>query len=100
MEYKDWCLLSEEWLRKEFVWARLIHKENERGDITIVPLWMIKIYTGKNPRMFIDFKKAMTKKFEMTDWPDVLLLGVEVTQSDKGIFISQRKYVIQNIWEM
>lgn len=43
-----------------------------------------------NPGMFDDFKKVMTKEFEMTDtWCTSYFLGVDVNQSKKDIFISQ-----------
>ncbi|XP_020245226.1 uncharacterized protein LOC109823362 [Asparagus officinalis] len=43
--------------------------------------------------MFEEFKKNMIKEFEMTDIGEMsYFLGVEVSQSEKGIFISQKKY--------
>ncbi|XP_020271177.1 uncharacterized protein LOC109846363 [Asparagus officinalis] len=51
------------------------------------------IFTGNNPKMFEEFKKNMIKEFEMTDIGEMsYFLGVEVSQSEKGIFISQKKY--------
>lgn len=51
------------------------------------------IITGNNPKMFDDFKKTMTKEFEMTNIRHMsYFLGVKVNQSDAGIFISQNKY--------
>ncbi|KAI3700973.1 hypothetical protein L2E82_45614 [Cichorium intybus] len=46
--------------------------------------------------MFNDFKKVMTKEFEMTDIGQMsYFLGVEVNQNKNGIFMSQKKYVEQ-----
>ena len=43
--------------------------------------------------MFEDFKKAMTKEFEMTDIGLMAYyLGIEVKQMEDGIFISQEGY--------
>ena len=43
--------------------------------------------------MFEDFKKAITKEFEMTDIGlMVYYLGIEVKQKKDGIFISQESY--------
>ena len=43
--------------------------------------------------MFDDFRKAMTKKFEMIDIGlMVYYLGIEVKQQEDGIFISQEGY--------
>ena len=51
------------------------------------------IFTSNNPSMFEDFKKAMTKEFEMTDIGlMVYYLGIEVKQMEDEIFISQEGY--------
>lgn len=69
-------------------------KKNENGDMMIVCLYVDEmIITGNNPKMFDDFKKTMTKEFEMTNIRHMsYFLGVKVNQSDAGIFISQNKY--------
>jgi hypothetical protein len=42
------------------------------------------IFTGNNPSMFEDFKKAMTQEFEMTDIGLMsYYLGIEVKQMEK-----------------
>jgi hypothetical protein len=51
------------------------------------------IFTGNNPSMFEDFKKAMIQEFEMTDIGLMsYYLGIEVKQMEKGIFISQASF--------
>lgn len=46
------------------------------------------IFIGSNPSMFQEFKKAMIKKFEMTDTGLVsYYLGIEVKQKEDGFFI-------------
>ncbi|CAL8174550.1 unnamed protein product [Prunus armeniaca] len=51
------------------------------------------IYTSTNPRMAEVFKKNMMKEYEMTDLGTMrYFLGIQVQQSDEGIFISQEKY--------
>ncbi|KAM2718779.1 hypothetical protein EV1_030652 [Malus domestica] len=64
------------------------------GDILIVCLYVDDlIFTGSNPSMFEEFKKVMTKEFEMTDIGLMAYyLGIEVKQSEEGIFISQESY--------
>jgi len=43
--------------------------------------------------MLEDFRAVMKKEFEMTDLGLMkYFLGLEVTQTDKGIFICQHKY--------
>ena len=51
------------------------------------------IYTGN--LMLEDFKTVMKKEFEMTDLELMkYFLGLEVTQTDKGIFILKHKNVM------
>ena len=51
------------------------------------------IFTGNNPNMFEEFKKAMIKEFEMSDIGLMsYYLGIEVKQKEDGIFISQQRY--------
>ncbi|XP_026445445.1 uncharacterized protein LOC113346062 [Papaver somniferum] len=51
------------------------------------------IFTGNNPTMFEEFKKTMTREFEMTDIGLMsYYLGLEVKQQENGIFISQEGY--------
>ena len=63
-------------------------------DILIVCLYMDDlIFTGSNPSMFEEFKRVMTKEFEMTDIGLMAYyLGIEVKQKEEGIFISQESY--------
>ncbi|RVW19222.1 uncharacterized mitochondrial protein AtMg00810-like [Vitis vinifera] len=52
------------------------------------------IFTGNDSVMFERFKKSMMVEFEMFDLGMMhYFLGIEVVQSDTGIFISQKKYV-------
>ena len=54
------------------------------------------IYTGN--LMLEDFRTVMKKKFEMTDLGLMkYFLGLEVTQTDKGIFIYQHKYATDTL---
>ena len=67
-------------------------KEDSHGNILILCLYVDDmIYTGN---MLLDeFKTTMTNEFEMTDLGLMkYFLGIEVKQSDDGIFISQQKY--------
>jgi hypothetical protein len=51
------------------------------------------IFTGSNPKMVEEFKKAMIMKFEMTDIGLIsYYLGIEVKQKEDGIFISQQNW--------
>nr|XP_016478508.1 PREDICTED: uncharacterized mitochondrial protein AtMg00810-like [Nicotiana tabacum] len=51
------------------------------------------IFTGNNPELIYEFREAMISKFEMIDLGLMsYFLGIEVSQLDNGIFISQKKY--------
>jgi hypothetical protein len=67
------------------------HDENK---ILIVSLYVDDlIYTGNFEALFESFKCSVRKNFVMTDLEKMrYFLGVEVTQNDKRIFISQQKY--------
>ena len=64
------------------------------GDVLITCLYVDDlILTGNNPSMFEEFKKAMTREFEMTDIGLMsYYLGIEVKQKEEGVFISQEGY--------
>ncbi|KAM1937502.1 hypothetical protein FF1_015220 [Malus domestica] len=63
-------------------------------DILIVCLYVDDlIFIGSNPSMYEEFKRVMTKEFEMTDIGLMTYyLGIEVKQNKEGIFISQESY--------
>ena len=51
------------------------------------------IYTRTNTKMLMEFKENMMKTFEMTNLSLMsYFLGIEVSQRNDGIFISQKKY--------
>ncbi|KAM1087183.1 hypothetical protein ACFX2B_012591 [Malus domestica] len=64
------------------------------GDILIVCLYVDDlIFTGSNLSMYEEFKRVMTKEFEITDIGlMVYYLSIEVKQNEEGIFISQESY--------
>ncbi|KAA0051914.1 putative copia-type polyprotein [Cucumis melo var. makuwa] len=69
-------------------------KVNGHGDILVVCLYVDDlIFTGNCASMFEDLKKARTQEFEMIDIGLMsYYLGIEVKQSEEGIFISQERY--------
>lgn len=70
-------------------------KMDKNGDSLFVCLYVDDlIFTGNNPSLFEVFKKDMAREFEMTDIGLMsFYLGLEVKQSDNGIFIGQEAYV-------
>jgi hypothetical protein len=65
--------------------------------ILIVSLYVDDlIYTGNDVDMMHEFKQSMMKEFAMTDLGKMkYFLGIEVNQSEKGIFIHQQKYAAE-----
>eukprot|EP00253_Pinus_taeda_P030395 PITA_30395 len=69
-------------------------KENE-GKIIIVVLYVDDlIFTSNDASLIADFKAVMKSEFEMNHLGFLrYFLGIEVDQSENGVFISQDKYV-------
>ena len=69
-------------------------KFNPDSDILIVCLYVNDlIYTGNNPKVISKFKEAMISHFAMIDLGLIsYFLGIEVSQTNHGIFITQKKY--------
>ncbi|XP_020262360.1 uncharacterized protein LOC109838320 [Asparagus officinalis] len=78
-----------------------LYTKKKDGDIMIICLYMDDmIFTSNNPKMFEEFKKNMIKEFKMTDIGKMsYFLGVKVSQSKRGIFISQKKYAKEILWK-
>nr|KYP72520.1 hypothetical protein KK1_005110 [Cajanus cajan] len=52
------------------------------------------MFIGNCTVMFDEFKKSMMNEFEMNDLGMMhYFLGIEIVQSESGIFLSQKKYV-------
>ncbi|CAB75469.1 copia-type reverse transcriptase-like protein [Arabidopsis thaliana] len=82
---------------KDFIkcpYEHALYIKIQKEDILIACLYVDDlIFTGNNPSMFEEFKKEMTKEFEMTDIGLMsYYLGIEVKQEDNGIFITQEGY--------
>ncbi|GKA67274.1 putative ribonuclease H-like domain-containing protein [Tanacetum coccineum] len=66
-----------------------------KGDILLVQVYVDDIILGSTKKsLCIEFEKLMHKKFQMSSMGELtFFLGLQVTQKDNGIFISQDKYV-------
>jgi hypothetical protein len=75
----------------------LFVKKGDSNDILIVSIYVDDlIYTSNNAVMMIEFKESMKKRFAMTDLGKMrYFLGIEVSQSNQGIFIHQMKYATE-----
>ena len=75
----------------------LFIKTNKEGKVLIVSLYFDDlIFTGNDELMFAEFKHSMKHEFDMTDLGKMrYFLGLEVLQKSDGIFISQKRYVLE-----
>ncbi|GJS17673.1 putative ribonuclease H-like domain-containing protein [Tanacetum coccineum] len=66
-----------------------------KSDILLVQVYVDDIIFGSTKKeLCTDFEKLMHKKFQMSSIGELtFFLGLQVTQKDDGIFISQDKYV-------
>ncbi|XP_019158176.1 PREDICTED: uncharacterized protein LOC109154893 [Ipomoea nil] len=73
-----------------------LYVNTDSGDIVIICLYVDDlIFTGNNLKLISEFREALIKRYEMTDMGLMCyFLGLEVVQIDSGIFISQKKYVV------
>ncbi|GJS62297.1 putative ribonuclease H-like domain-containing protein, partial [Tanacetum coccineum] len=64
-------------------------------DILLVQVYVDDIFFGSTKKeLCIDFEKLMHKKFQMSSMGELtFFLGLQVTQKDDRIFISQDKYI-------
>ena len=81
--------------------ATLYLKQNEDGLQLVVSLYVDDmLVTGSNVRLLVEFKMEMQDVFEMSDLGIMnYFLGMEIYQCSLGIFISQRKYVVDILKE-
>ncbi|GJR26293.1 putative ribonuclease H-like domain-containing protein [Tanacetum coccineum] len=66
-----------------------------KGDILLVQVYVDDIIFGSTKKsLCTEFEKLMHKKFQMSSMGELtFFLGLQVTQKDDGIFISQDKYM-------
>jgi hypothetical protein len=68
-----------------------------KKDILLVQIYVDDIIFGStNQELCVEFEKLMHNKFEMSSMGELtFFLGLQVKQSNEGIFISQDKYVAE-----
>ncbi|GJW54263.1 putative ribonuclease H-like domain-containing protein [Tanacetum coccineum] len=71
-----------------------------KGDIILVQVYVDDIIFRSTKKVLCtEFEKLMHKKFQMSSVGELtFFLGLQVTQTDDGIFISQDKYVDEEVW--
>ncbi|GAA0156010.1 transmembrane signal receptor [Lithospermum erythrorhizon] len=72
----------------------LFTKRKGEGNIILVSVYVDDlIYIGNDEELIAEFKTSMLKKFDMIDLGSLsYFLGIKVIQSEKWIFIYQKKY--------
>ncbi|GJS88060.1 putative ribonuclease H-like domain-containing protein, partial [Tanacetum coccineum] len=71
--------------------------KKQKGDILLVQVYVDDIIFGStNKELCTAFEKLMKDKFQMSSMGELtFFLGLQVTQKEDGIFISQDKYVAE-----
>lgn len=69
------------------------------SNVTIISLYMDDLLvTENNIALIKEFKKEMMKVFEMTDLGEMTyFLGMEIEQTQNGVFVCQKKYMKENV---
>ncbi|GJS42651.1 putative ribonuclease H-like domain-containing protein [Tanacetum coccineum] len=106
MDVKECISVWQDSKRKFYVWSnsRILGFEDPefpdrvykvKGDILLVQVYVDDIIFGSTKKsLCTEFEKLMHKKFQMSSMGELtFFLGLQVTQKDDGIFISQDKYV-------
>lgn len=75
----------------------LFTKVSKQGKLLVISLYVDDlIFAGDDENMVVEFKQSMMNEFDMTDLGKMrFFLGIEVLQLSEGIFIHQRKYVLE-----
>jgi hypothetical protein len=86
--------LRQQGFRKGNTDSNLYIKE-ENDSLIIVEIYVDDIIFGSDDnRLSKQFSESMQKEFEMSMLEEMkFFLGLQITQSDKGISISQTKYI-------
>ena len=79
----------------------MFYKHNKEGKIAILIVYVDDIVmTGSDESELTELKEFLAKQFEIKDLGNLkYFLGMEIARSDRGIAISQRKYVLDLLKE-
>ncbi|GKE67307.1 copia protein [Tanacetum coccineum] len=92
--FKDFVVYQMD-VKSAFLYAKIEEEVYVKSDILLVQVYVDDIIFGSTKReLCTEFEKLMHKKFQMSYIGELtFFLGLQVTQKDDGIFISQDKYV-------
>ncbi|KAH9649138.1 hypothetical protein KPL70_025878 [Citrus sinensis] len=79
----------------------MFYKHSKRGKISILIVYVDDIIlTGDDLKELVDLKEKMARDFEIKDLGVLkYFLGMEFTRSKEGIFVNQRKYILDLLKE-
>ena len=74
----------------------ILFLKKQQGKITALIVYVDDmVVTGNDHEEMKALQSYLLKEFEMKDFsPLKYFLGIEVSRSNKGIFLSQRKYIL------
>ncbi|KAD7477316.1 hypothetical protein E3N88_00452 [Mikania micrantha] len=86
--------LIQHWFNRGQIDKTLFYREKGK-DIILVQIYVNDIIFGStDEQMCLEFKEVMIEKFEMSAMSDIrFFLGLQIDQTDDGIFIHQTKYI-------
>ncbi|GJT96364.1 putative ribonuclease H-like domain-containing protein [Tanacetum coccineum] len=93
------CFLSQEEPKKRGQIDKTLFIKKIKGDILLVQVYLDDIIFGSTKKVLCtQFEKLMHKKFQICSMGELtFFLGLQVTQKDDGIFISQDKSMIGSL---
>ncbi|GKB00530.1 putative ribonuclease H-like domain-containing protein [Tanacetum coccineum] len=94
---KPWLTICWAMGLKEGRYIRHCLSIRKKGDILLVQVYVDDIIFGSTKKeLCTTFEKLMKDKFQMSSMGELtFFLGLQVTQKEDGIFISQDKYVVE-----
>ncbi|GJY50437.1 retrovirus-related pol polyprotein from transposon TNT 1-94 [Tanacetum coccineum] len=89
-------LLSQEFSKGTVDPTLFIRRQGK--DILLVQIYVDIIFTSTTPELCDQFLKIMCLKFKMSTMGKIsFFLGLQISQSPKGIFINQSKYALESL---
>lgn len=90
------------WLGYEETWVQTVFLNHRQGMVTALIIYVDNmIIIGNDEEEISSLQKHLATKFEMKNLGGLkYFLGIKVALSNQGIFLSQRKYVLDLLAEI